>query len=64
MATALIILLIPDQDSFPFFWLCYFSVGHNCLKEPCPLREPELMTQFTSLSSLTPLLPQLNLFVF
>lgn len=49
MAMALIILLIPDQDSFPFFWLCYFSAGHSCLKEPCPLREPKLMTQFTSL---------------
>lgn len=46
---ALIILLIPDQNSFPFIWLCCFPVGHNCLKEPCPLREPGLMTQLTSL---------------
>lgn len=49
MAWTLIVLLNPDQDSFPSSWLCYFSTGHDCSREPCQLRQPELTTQFASL---------------
>lgn len=47
MAWALIILLNPAQNSFPSFWLCCFSAGHDCLKGSCPLMHPELTLQST-----------------